>query len=263
MTGEVLNGHNHDLMRKENLASVGVGIGGVLASPKKVEALAESLALSGAVFRTRTKAPKKNGVTLPDGSVVHGAEASLISLGRLYRSGDPIAEGIRKLNIRSESVGLYLSSKQLDRLYAVNHNSRLLVASTPSATVVSSSRMGIPDDSMWIMEIPPNTIATITRQTVECEVLWTDEDLFDFSIPEGLEDRVLEFLKNQSGTTWFEVIEKAITPQFPNDKATLAFPIGYQVIETLLSACVLRFEVEEVTGVEGQFPIPKMLLFLK
>lgn len=245
----------------EVVATVGVGIGGVLASPEKTQTLAENLSQDGAIFKTRIDGAKKNGIVLSDGGVVHGGEVSLIALGRLYRNHVSIPRGIRELDIRSESVDLVLTANEPDRLFVVNHNSRLLVASTPFATIVSSSRLGIIDAPVWTMEIPPNTIATITRQDVTCEPLWTDESLFDFTIPGELPGQVIEFLESQPGSPWFEVIQKAIEPSFSKNKATLAFPIGHQVIEELLNAGRLRFEVQEVAGVEGQFPVPQMVLF--
>jgi hypothetical protein len=245
----------------KDIATVGVGIGGVLDSLEETDALAETLLKTGAEFKTRIDGDKKNGITLSDGGVVHGAEVALIALGRLYRQGYSIPEAIRKLNIRSESVELLLTANEPDRLFVINHNSRLLVVSTATATTVSSSRMAVIDNPLWTMEIPANTIATITRNEVHCEVLWTDETLYDFTSPIGVANEVLEYLERHPGATWFEVLEQSIEPCFAGDKATLGYSVAHQVFEQLLTERKIRFEVRETRGVEGQFPVPQMILY--
>ncbi len=246
----------------EILATVGVGIGGVLASADCTVDLAEALVKDGARFRTRIDGAKKNGIVLSDGGVVHGGEVRLFALARLYKHGYSIPQAVRKLDLRSESVGIVLSALEPDRLFVINYNSRLLAVSTPSATLLSSSRLALVDDAVWSMEIPPNTIAVVTRETVQCEVLVADEPLYDFRIPTGVSTSVIDYLRNNPGATWYQVLEQAVSPHFSKGTANLAFSVAHQVIERLLAEQTIRFEVGETTGLEGQSAVPEMQLYL-
>ena len=245
----------------ESISSVGVGIGGVLGSLDRTLTLAESLLEQGVRFRTRINSEKKNGVTLSDGSTIHAAEAWLIAIGRLYADGRTILESIREINLRSESVSLYLTRREPDKIFVANQNSRVLAVSTEDGMRLVSSRIGLLEKPIWTMEIPPNSFATVTRNAVTTEVLWKDEDRFCLYEPQDFVAEVLAYLHKHPGISWAEALHGATSSIFPQDKACLGFPMFHDAIERLLSDGAIRYEISEVQGFEGQCGIPQMILY--
>jgi len=248
----------------EELACVGVGIGGIFSSSSQTDrilALADSLLKEGVTFRTRVAGNKKNGLKLPNGDVVHGGDVFLHGVARLYRQGHSIVNSIRTIKLPSESVSLFLSSKEPDKLFVANHNSRLLVVKTDSGTRLVSSLLAITERPDWIVEIPSNTFAVVTGDSVNLEVLWENEDRFDFTTSSTFSSKVLEYIKQNPGATWWETVTNAIAPTLPQDKANMSFALGLSILENLVRETTLRYEIKDVAGVEGQFPVPQMILF--
>ncbi len=246
---------------KLGIASVGVGIGGVLASNDQTLKLAESLLAEGAVYHTRLKGEKKNGIVLSDNTTIHAAEAWLFAMGRLYNNGKTLLESLREVNLRSESVTLYLTTREPDRIFVANHNSRLLALKTEKGMHLVSSLLGFQEKIIWSIEIPPNTFATVTKNEVITEVLWEDEDRYDFKEPYNLNSIVINYIKDNPGASWTDTLHATTSNIFPEGKASLAFSMFHQAIERLLKDNILKYEIIEVQGVEGQCGIPQMILF--
>ncbi|HMO19295.1 MAG TPA: hypothetical protein PJ989_14495 [Oligoflexia bacterium] len=246
---------------KQGIASVGVGIGGVLASYDNTILLAESLLSQGVVFHTRLEGEKKNGITLSDKTTIHAAEAWLIAIGRSYDSGRSILEAIREVNLRSESVTLYLTTREPDRIFVANHNSRLLALKTEKGMQLVSSIIGLNEKIIWAMEIPPNTFATVTKNQVITEVLWEDEERYDFYEPHDFVSVVTDYINDNPGAGWADALNSTTSKIFPSGKASLGFLMFHQTIERLLKNKVIKYETTEVKGTEGQCGIPQMILF--
>jgi hypothetical protein len=240
----------------ESIASVGVGIGGVLGSYEMTLALAESLQTQGATFHTRLTGGKKNGITLSDNSTIHGAEAWLIAIGQLYNSGKSVLESIREVDLRSESVTLYLTAKEPDRIFVANHNSRLVALKTVDGMKLVSSCIGLVESPIWKMEIPPNSFATVTRDSVKLEVLWEDEERFDFHEPHDFISSVYNYITEHPGVSWAEAVQEVSYAGFAENKANLGFFIFHQAIEKLLNDKVIKYKTIEVEGVDGQCGVP-------
>lgn len=249
------------LDEKECIASIGVGIGGVLGSSDKTLELAKSLLSEGVTFSTRVLGEKKNGLNLSDNYTIHGAEPGLIALGRLYAQGKSILDSIREINLRSESVGLYLTRQEPDRFFVSNLNSRLLALKTVDGMMLLSSCIGVNEKIIWKMEIPPNSFATVTKDFVTIEVLWEDEERYDFSEPHDFASIVYTHIVENPGLSWAESLNEVSIKNFPKDKANLSFPMFHQSIEKLLKEGMITYKIKEVQGVEGQCGIPQMILF--
>jgi len=245
----------------ESIATVGVGIGGVLSSYEKTLALAESLNRQGAIFRTRVTGEKKNGLVLSDNSTIHGGEAWLLAIGRLYNKGKSILESTRKVNLRSESVSLFLTAKEPDRVFVANHNSRLIALKSVTGMKLVSSSIGLKEKPIWKMEIPPNTFATVTKDKVILEVLWKDEEKFDFHEPHDFTSVVYDYIIRNSGVSWAEAVQGVSYASFPENTANLGFSMFHRSIQQLLSEELIKYKINEVTGVDGQCGIPQMILF--
>jgi|GEM_PF-5117361 len=41
----------------------------------------------------------------------------------------------------------------------------------------------------------------------------------------------------------------------------MSFALGLSILENLVRETTLRYEIKDVAGVEGQFPVPQMILF--
>ena len=234
------------------VASVGVGIGGCFPSRGSVLRFAEEHLRDGVSYATRTSAPKKNAVQLPDGCSVHGGEVVLEELARRYGGGMSFAEAVRSMDLRSESVGLYLTSSEPDCFYVVNHNQRVVVGRKGGETFLATSRLALPEGLEWSVVIPMNTFAVVREGDVRLEQLWSDEPLFYFEEVPGVRDAVRRFVERERSVTYWNIVSKAIEPLFPGDRATRASMLGHELIEELVGEGVVRVETRAVVGVDGQ-----------
>ncbi len=245
----------------ETIASVGVGIGGVFPRDGSTTRLAKLLLEEGVTFRTRTTEGKKNGILLPDKSVVHAGEVYLLGLSRAYLKSQNLLTAVRSLNLRSESVGMYLCRDRPDRIFISNHNQRVIVGRLGDDILIATSQLAFPGQLNWSMEMPMNCFASVSREDVTMQVLWKDEDLFDFTEPVDAATSFLNFVADNPGCTWFEAVCGSIDPILPRDKATKSSIIGHRLLEQLLHEEALRFEIRRTIGQDGQTDIPVMSLF--
>jgi hypothetical protein len=243
------------------ISAVGFGVGGVLAVPYQTTALVQELVKEGVVFQTRIRGDKKNGIRLPDGSVIHGGEAYLAGVSRYYSEGYSLLSAIRKINLRSESVQLMICRKEPGTIFVINQNARLVIARTASGIKMANSKMAISEKPVWLMEIPPNTFCSVTADSVISEVLWEDEDRYDFSIPPLLDSEVIHYIRDNPGCTWWEIVTKTVSIRFRSDKANLSVQFAFGIIENLLESGLIRYEIRQVRGVDNQFPVPEMQFF--
>lgn len=246
---------------EEIIASVGVGIGGVFSPSEDSLRLARKLLSDGVKFRTRTQSGKKNGVPLPDGSTVHGGEVYLLALAREYRESGNLISAVRALNVRSESVGLYLCNSDPGRIHIVNHNQRVVVGRMGTELFVVTSRLALVESPEWSAEIPMNTYATVSQNGLHLEPLWMDEPRFDWSQPSNCADHFLNFIRQNPGTTWYEAVTGSLDALLPKGNVTMSQIIGHRLLESLLGDGSLRYELGRVEGIDGQTGIPQMQLF--
>jgi len=238
-----------------------VGIGGILGSYDKTLKLAESLHLSGADFHTRVHGGKKNGITLSDNSTIHSGEAWLFGVGRFYNQGNTLLQSIRLVGLKSESVSLLLTTKEPNKIFVANHNSRLLALKTAYGMILVSSCIGIEERPIWKMEIPPNSFATVTSDKLTLEVLWEDEERFDFHEPHDFTLTVYNYITENPGVSWADAVQSLSYASFSGDKANLGFSMFHRAIEQLLADKVIKYKISELEGVDGQCGIPQMNLF--
>ena len=247
----------------ESLATVGVGIGGVFRAGEDTAKLANTLVSLGATYRTRSNEPLKNSITLPDGSTIHGGEAYLFGLSRSYTETKNLLASVRELGLRSESVGLYLCLDQPERIFVVNHNQRVIVAKQGEETFIVTSLLALKDTPSWMVEVPVNSYAVVTRDSVQLETLWPEETLLDLAYPPEAEQHFLDFIKKNPGSTWQEVVAGALAPILPIDRATVSQILGHHLLEKLLASGLIRYEIVSVEGRDGQSGIPQAVLFSK
>ena len=234
------------------LASVGVGIGGCFPSRELLLRLADQLVRDDQQFSTRTIDGRKNGILLPDGSTVHGGEIFLHALARRYQVCASLISAVRDLNVRSETIGMYVSSAEPDRIYIVNHNQRLLISKKGQETFLATSRRALPKDFDWEFQISMNTFAVVSASSVHLEQLWQDEPKFYFDTLPGTKERVQSFIEKEQSVTYWDIVSKALDPMFPTDSATRISILGHELIEQLLAEGAIHAETKQVTGLDGQ-----------
>ena len=246
---------------RDSIASVGMGVGGILGSADLSRQVAAALSDEGAVFQTRSVGGKLNGVELPDGDIVHSGEVALFALARGYRRQGSLRRALTSLNLRSESVNVYLIESEPARLYVVNQNQRLVISRNGNEVFLSSSMLGFPSATNWTCEVPPNTLATVSGKEITFEPLWEDEARFDFSIPAEAGRTFLDYVRSTPGTSWHEAVCNSLGPILPSGRATMSHILGHWVLEALLKENKIRMEIANVVGRDGQQDVPQARLF--
>ena len=245
----------------QRLASIGNGFGGVLVDSSATTLAANQLLKTGVQFRTRTTTPKLNAVELSDGTFVHCGEVFLEAVAAHHADVGSFEGAVRAVNLRTESAGIYLADREDDVLYIVNHNQSLVAAKTTVGMQVATSRLAVVGSTFWELEIGPNSFATVSKEEVVVRPLWNNEGRYDFAVPASVEDVFLSYLKVHPGSSWAEVTNNSVYPVFPKGKATLAAVVSHRILERLLKEGVIKYEVMEKTGREGQLA-RQMSLFL-
>jgi hypothetical protein len=237
---------------QENIATVGNGFLGVLSDPKRIREAAEKLLKTGLTFQTLTASPRFNGVALDSGFYVHPAEVLLEAVSFEFGKSGSLEQAIRTINLRSESVEIYLTSRLNRTLYVINHNQRLVAAKSELGMQVATSRLAFSNSTVWELEIPPNTIAIVNEEEVQVKPLWLDGARYDFNIPKDVNKTFLSYIAQHPGSLWEEVIDKGLYPQFSKKCATLAAIVGHRLFEECLSNRKIKYQLDQVLGLEGQ-----------
>lgn len=236
----------------EQIASVGNGIGGALGNAAATAAVANRLAADGFEFRTRSDSAKLNAVELADGTFVHGGEVALAATAAHFATTNSFESAIRAVNLRSESVGMYLTAPDAHALYLVNHNQSVVAAQTSLGMQVATSRLGFVGDTVWTLDIPANSFATVTETEVIVKPLWEDESRYDFTVPASVQEAFVSYVRSHPGASWGAVTGDAIKPLFRNDKATIDFIVSHRTLEHLLGTGRLHYEITLKNGRDGQ-----------
>lgn len=246
---------------RTSIATVGNGFLGILSNPERTSKVAEKLLKTGLEFQTATSTPIVNAVALSNGSYIHAAEVLLEALSLEFSKTGSFEQAIRAIDIRSESVEIYLTTESTQTLYVVNHNQRLIAAKTELGMQVATSRLAFSNPIIWELEIPPNTFAVVNEDQVLVKPLWFGEGRYDFSLPDNLSEVFLSYIAANPGSFWEEVVDNALYPQFTKGSASLAAIIGHRLFEKCLANSEISCRLNQVTGLEGQIA-PKFRLYI-
>lgn len=179
-----------------------------------------------------------------------------------FAKSGSLDQAIRAIDIRSESVEIYLTAGRTRTLYIVNHNQRLIAAKSELGMQIATSRLAFADPIKWELEIPPNSFAVVNEEDVQVKPLWPDEARYDFNVPKNLNDIFLSYIAENPGSFWEEVVDNALLPHFPPGKATLVAMVGHRLFEKCLANREINCQLEHVIGLEGQIA-PKFRLYIE
>jgi hypothetical protein len=246
---------------QETIATVGNGCLGALFNPVRISEMAEKLLETGLNFQTSTTSPIFNGVALSNGSYVHPAEVLLEAVSSKIAKSYSLEQAIRSIDMRSESVEIYLPSELTKKLCIINHNQSLIAAKSDIGMQIATSRLAFDASLIWELEIPPNSFAVVTEDEVLVKPLWLDEAQYDFSVPKNVHEIFLSYIAANPGSFWDEVMDNALYPHFSKECATLAAIVGHRLFERCLANHEINCQLDLVTGLEGQI-VPKFRLYI-
>jgi hypothetical protein len=246
----------------ESIATVGNGFLGVLSNPKRISEVAEKLLKAKLTFQTSSASPILNAAHLSSGSYVHPAEVLLEAVSFEFAKSGSLEQAIRAIDIRSESVEIYLTAGLAGTLYVVNHNQSLIAAKSELGMQIATSRLAFNNSIIWDFEIPPNTFAVVNEDQVQVKPLWVDEARYDLNVPKNLDKVFLSYIAENPGSFWEEVIDNALYPQFSKEYASLAAIVGHRLFEKCLANREINCQLDQVIGLEGQIA-PKFRLYIE
>lgn len=245
---------------RQSIATVGNGILGVLSNPQKIGEIAEKLLKANLRFQTSTDSPVLNAVALSNGAYIHPAEVLLEAVSLELSETVSFEQAIRAINMRSESVEIYLAADHEQALYVVNHNQRLVAAKTAVGMHLATSRLAFGHSADWEVEIPPNSIAVVHEDEVHVKPLWIDERRYDFTVAKKLRETFLSYIASNPGSFWEDVVNNSLYPTFSKDSASLVATLGHRLFEECLSQGEIKTRIDRVIGLEGQIA-PKFRLY--
>ena len=126
---------------------------------------------------------------------------------------------------------------------------------------MASSSVAIPENALWRLELPSNTIAVARQMKVEMEYLLAAAELeIDDMLPPGLETAFLEYVKNHPGQP-LEHVADALCLLFRGKPLARCAVAAYQTAERLLAAGAIHIKVNAVPGVNNVGSVPQVVFF--
>jgi len=216
--------------------------------------------------RCRSAVPGQIGKypMLRDGCSVHTSEIVAQAVAVEYERSKEPCHAIRRVINRmpSEAIFAFLFRDEPERVFVGNVNQRVVIGRDEAGTCFASSALALPDCVRWRTETPANTLAVIESHALTFESLAPTEQLpVDEMVPPNLDTAFLEVLRANPRSSLAQVLGKALWPLFPAGRLVHRAVAGYQTMERLLAAGVIRAETETVPGVNGEGTAPRAVFF--
>ena len=231
---------------------VSQGFSGVFAGlDAKIVKIGDMLLDEGVRFSSRTDALEfKKYPELKDGSLVHVSDIVCEYAAYLYRKlRDPLA-AVRKTgnDILEEAISLYIFRDRPGHVYTTNVNSRLIIQSRPDCVMMSSTALAFDDDSGEMLELPFNSVADIALDGIRVERLSDRLQVRPVPDQRGLTDAIMQWIRENPGTSEAQIKDKVINPRCPNKDKILYSGLVHPILEQFLAEGRVRLEDQEVPG---------------
>lgn len=226
--------------------------------------LGNELLSSGRALPTATPGPVGDYPVLQDGTAVHSTEMAgeAVELER-ERGAEPV-EAVRRVMLRmpTEAIYAFIFHDQPDSIVVANVNRRMAIGRDVSGTYIATSAVAFPDGVHWRLETPGNSIAVIERGSVHFEPI-APPGTFDVQevMPANLDSAFLDFVRENPGCGLPHAIGQALAPLFAERGLSRRAAAGFQTMERLLTAGLIRTETGTVPGVDGRGLAPRTVFF--
>ena len=240
---------------RDAVAGVGQGSNGLFADQSERIRLGDALLAEGRSFRSATPGKVGSYPVLSDGSAIHVSELVTVAAASEHeKCRDPL-EAVRRAVRRApaEAVWAFVFADHPDAIVVANVNQRVVIGRDDAGTYLASSAIAFPPGVRWRCETPANTVALISRGASCFDMLAPAEELpVDETLPAGLEQAALEYIRANPGTSLPKTASHALKPLFPTGKIGRRAFACYRALERLLASGAIRSEITHVPGTNGE-----------
>lgn len=247
---------------QRSLASVGNGEYGVFEAEvrQRLHELGNELQRDGVNFSSTTTTATPNDVVLSDGSLVHGGEVATAAVFARINEGHSFFEAVRQAGIRWQAIQVFVDLESPGTIRIANQTMSLVIARHGEDVYIATSRLGLPIEPEWCLEVPGNSLIEVSAARTAIEPLWSsDFQLSEANIKEAC-GAFVRFVLENPGASWPAACAGLVS-LFDDGRIPCVSRAGHRVLEALLSCGDIRYELAGVTGADGQLNVPQMQLF--